>query len=198
MPSRCSRQHPSSLQQRHQKHLKIAPKARATCQLSCCPLLAPPCWCCLHDGGTMLARRQGSREWDGSEAACSSSGSWRMAAAVLPGGVKGQWGPSLCGPLAVQQLHLVSAKGRWSGICDNRLSPAGWGHSAAHVLETPVVEFFQPGVISYLLAEKGRGPGASLAAACSAPSHCPPVLAGKSLIRMLLVRGGTPHLAETC
>lgn len=148
----------------------------------------------------MLAHWQGSREWDGAEAACSSSGSQGMAAAVLPGvspGVRGQWGASLRGPLTVQQLHLVSAKGRWSGICDNRLSPAGWGHSAAHVLETPV-EVFQPGVISYLLAEKWRGEAlgerARSITCCCMLCSC----WQKPYQDAIGLKLGTPHLAETC
>lgn len=50
----CSPQHPSPLQQRHQKHLKIAPEARAPRQLSCCPLLAPPLCCCSVEARSSL------------------------------------------------------------------------------------------------------------------------------------------------
>lgn len=118
------------LQQRHQKHLKIAPEARAPCQLSCCPLPAPPLCCCSMEAHSSPS--SGAPGMGTSGQPHTSSRSQGMAAAFLPGSspsTKGHRGVSVPAP-----LHLVSAKGRWSDICDNRLSPAGGGHRAVPAL----------------------------------------------------------------
>lgn len=75
--------------------------------------------------------------WGGSGGLHPGSGFQAMAATFLLSGspgAKGQWGASIHGAVVPTPLCPVSAKGRWSGICDNRPSPAGGGHGAACVL----------------------------------------------------------------
>lgn len=174
------------LQQRHQKHLKIAPGARAPCQLSCCPLPAPPLRCCSVEAQSSLP--VGQQGWLHQEnptpAACPRE--WQLlsclAAAPAPGDIRG-----------CQCLHHFSWSLRRAGGLTYVTTgcPQQEGHTELSELwETPVVEISQPGAVSYLFAGKWRGqaPGkraqsiSPCSMLCSIPS--PSSAAAKSITRM--------------
>lgn len=72
--------------------------------------------------------------------------------------------------------------------------------------ETPVIEIFQPGAISYLFTEKWRGEAPEKRAQsitpccvlCSEPLPTSPSWQKHYQDAMVLVRGGNTQLAETC
>lgn len=182
VPSQRLPQHPSPLQQRHQKHLKIAPEARASCQLSCCPLPAPPRRCCaaaapcsLAGGaaGTGSVRRSPCRQ------RLPRNGSHFPA--LRDGGDR--WSMGLRSPHRfVRSQRRAGGRAHVTAGC-----PQQEGDTALPVRwETPAIGIFQPGATSCFFAEIwrekpwGGGPRARLPAVPP-----PPALAGKSVPRML-------------
>lgn len=141
------------LQQRHQKHLKIAPEARAPCQLSCCPLPAPPLCCCSGEARSSLAH--GAAGMGPAGESHTGSRSQGMAAAFLPGSspsTKGHQGVSVPAP-----LHLSLRRAGGPTYVTTGCPQQEGDTELSERWETPVVEILQPGAVSYFFAEEWRG-----------------------------------------